>query len=204
MFIHMFKNIFDSIKTLRKNHFEIQDGLFMATIGYSTHGDLDGIKSIFTSLKFKKYVDMKLLTNECLKWASQKGHLDIVKYLLTSSDLINNPDIHTNNDLAFRLACSYGHLDIVKYLLTSPELKEHANVHADKDYGFEWICFYGHQAIIEYLIFDYKIEQTKDIKHYLIENNKQDIINMFEKHNFKEKLQINLHNKTKNNEKLKI
>ena len=103
-------------------------------------------------------------------------------------------------------SCQKGHLEIVKYLLTSPDLKEHADIHADNDYGFIWACAYGQLEIVKFLILDMSIEKTKYIKHYLKENqdnNVKEAIELFKIREFNQKLNANLEHKEKKN-KLKI
>lgn len=136
--------------------------------------------------------------------AQKNCSLYYVKYLLTSLELKEHADIHYQDDCALYCACREGDLDIVKYLLTSPELKEHANIYANLSGSFKSVCIFNHQHIIEYLIFDYKIEKTNDIELYLVNNNYHHILNMFNKKELEEKLQIILKDKKAINDKMKI
>ena len=107
-----------------------------------------------------------------------------------------------SNELIY--ACLLGDLEIVGYLLTSPDLKDHADIHFNNDCALASACTYGHVEIIKYLIFDYQIEKTKDIENYLVENEKEEILNLFEKREFEEKLQNELRDVNIASNKIKL
>ena len=156
-----------------------------------------------TKEQFQKMNQIQL--NSQLINACSYGQIDIVKYLLTSPDLKQHADIHARNDSALSCACNKGHLDLVIYLLTSSYLKEHANIYAQYDNAFIGTVENGHLDIIHYFIFDYQIEKTKDIEEYLVDNKTEDILFLFEKRQFQQKLQSKLYIKNnKQTNKLKI
>lgn len=118
--------------------------------------------------------------NELLYLACNHGNIEFIKFLFTSDEL-NMYDINTNYEQLIFQACFYNCLDVVNYLLTSPELKEHINIHINNDDIFKTACILKNIDIVTYLVFEYKITRTKAINDFLIENNKNDIIHMFEK-----------------------
>lgn len=123
------------------------------------------------------------------RWACQNGDLDKVKYLLTSTDINVHADIHAQDDYGFRLACANGHLEVVKYLLTSPELKEYADIHK----GFRCACINGGFKILNFFVYDMNLQLSLDVRRKINSlNNKEEILNLFDKRDFEGKLQNNL------------
>ena len=169
---------------------------------------LEIVKYLLTSSDLKEHAHIHAQNNAAFIGACIYGALDIVKYLLMSPDLKEHVNIHVDDNLGVRSACWNGHLQLANYLLISSELKEHADIHADNDEAFINICKYpkNKDDIIQYLIFDYQIEKTKHIELFLIENKKEDIINMFERRDFEKTLQTELKNENeiKKNNKMKI
>ena len=129
---------------------------------------------------------------------------DIIKYLLTSPDLKEHADIHANNDNALGNCFLNNNVELAEYLLSSPELKEHANVHVTNDKLFKYACQYGGKKLLEYLIFNYQIKKTENINTYLMNEDKNNVIKMFDKRDLQEKLQYALQNNNIINSKNKI
>ena len=132
------------------------------------------------------------------------GDLESLRYLLNSSNLKEHVNIHYYDDLFLRTTCDNGYLHIVKFLLTSPELKEHADIHAIEDAAFKSVIKNEYIDLLKYLIFDYKIEETSHINTYLMNENRNDIIKMFERRELEENLQHSLIKNSLLERKLKI
>ena len=142
--------------------------------------------------------------NASLINACMKDYLHVVKYLLTSTELKKIADIHVKNDGPLRTACNNHNWKIVQFLLTSPELQEHANIHVENDIIFKRSVVIKDSILIDFLIFEHTIEQTKDIKDFLIEYNEKNIINLFEKRELEQKLQNELEKDHTDYNKIKI
>lgn len=97
----------------------------------------------------------------------------------------------------------WGDLEEIKYLLTSPDLKEHADIHAQDDNAFIWAAGSGHLDIVHYFIFDCRLVKTKRIEELLINDQRYDVLNMFNQRELESRLQLDLNNNNKTN-KLKI
>lgn len=171
------------------------------------NGNFDNVKKLLTSPYLKRKAEIKSNDSGVLLNACAYGHLEMVKYLLTSPELKEHANIHCDEDRVLIVSCKYGHLEIVKYLLTSPELKEHVNIHTQNDEAFLTVCDVEentkHAQLREYFIFSMNIKKTKYIEHYLLQNNKEDILNLFHKRTLEKKLQKDLKNKKEIN-KIKL
>lgn len=132
------------------------------------------------------------------------GYINSVKYLLTSPELKIHPDIHTGSDDILIHACINGQLEIVQYLLTSPDLEEYCDIHNQNDRALIGACRFGKLDVVRYLVFDYKMKSTKHIEKYLNDDDEHNVIDMFKKQKFENKLQSNLKNNDNVNYKIKI
>ena len=124
--------------------------------------------------------------------ACMDGDVDLTRYLLTSSELKRHANINVDHSSALVWSVYGNHLDIVKYLLTSPELIEHLNIHIHEDFIFKNTCNDHKTDMMDYLIFDYKITKTQEIETYLVKSSRQNILDLFEKRELEEKLQLQL------------
>lgn len=140
--------------------------------------------------------------------ACEGGSIEVVRYLLTSSELTDHANINTRDEMPLCTAYKNDHLELIHYLLTSPELIKHANVYNEDNNIFNKAIQDSNIKIIDYLIFDYKIKKNHKIEYYIdeleIEENNIAIIEKFKKRDLIEKLEQELKNDNKHNNKIKL
>lgn len=147
--------------------------------------------------------DVNYSINSGFLMASAAGNIEVMKYL------INNCEVDSNTkNYGLKVAVETNKIDSVKYLLTSPELKEHANIYYDGENIFKeanLLRIVGKDStILEYLIFDFKIEETDEIKAYLQRDSNPVVENMFKLRQLNKELEKELTNKSLTSHKVKL
>lgn len=170
------------------NQKQLDEALLHACID----NDLELIRYLLISPELNMHANIHMRDDVVLTIVCGLGYVPLTKYLLTASELPEHVNIHSNKENAFLCACDEGRLDVVHYLLTSPDLTEHANIHYNDDEAFKVTCRSKHIDLIKYLVFDYQINKTEFIEQYLIDNKREDIINMFNKRKLENRLQDEL------------
>lgn len=165
---------------------------------YCEKGKINYIDYIFSHPQLSKMA-LPIMT-KALECACCSSQLNTLRYLLLSSHLKQYHDWEDAqrsifNKLLF-FACRADNVNIVDFLLNSPLLVKNANIHYDNDkhfiHAFLMSSTLKKSNILNYLIFNFNIKKTPYIENYLLEKNGQDILNLFNKRDMKNRLQANL------------
>lgn len=115
----------------------------------------------YCELKKKNFtiVDPKHILNEILNSISM-GNFEKAKEIFCHPKFKDSIDIHQHEDLILAEACKKGDLDFIRYLIE----ERGANIYAQNGVVFGNLILWKCENILEYLIFDYKIEETLEIK----------------------------------------
>lgn len=81
-------------------------------------------------------------------------------------------------------ACQHEEFKIIKYIYTTPELKDSFS----SELGFKDACYWNNPNLLSFLIFDYKIENSDEIKRFLAQDYYEDAERMFKLREVNEQL----------------
>jgi hypothetical protein len=164
-------------------------------------GQLEILKYLFTLPTLKK--DKSHIANMGIIMSATFGQEELLNYFLTDIQFKNINKIKTLSDI-FPSTCEKGHVNILKYLLNYPEFVNNVNVSDMIYYGIYEACKNNQMAVFNYFIFDLKIEMNQHIRDYLVENNRYDIVELFNKRELNRNLHENLETNHQSTKKIKI
>jgi ankyrin repeat protein len=164
-------------------------------------GQLDILKYVLT---LPQYIENKSnAANLSIIMAATFGQIEVLDYFLTDSQYKNIDKKEVLQDI-FPNACSKGYVDMLKYLINSYEFVKNVNI-SDMIYsGIYQACEANQIETFKYFIFDLDIEFNQHIEDYLLENNRSDIIQLFNKRDLNKNLQLELVEKQMQDKKMKI
>ena len=164
--------------------------------------DFDRMTYLLTSDELVNHANIRYFDNVALRNACIEGTSKLVKYLISDKSLKIHADINIYKGGSWKRACENGRLDVIKVILESPHVSTYTSL--DMNELLKIACKYNRVNIIDYLVFEYKMQGDINIKHYLKGQDKEYIVNIFEKRELEKRLHITLPQSVYKSPKIKI
>lgn len=170
----------------------------------SINSSINIIKLLLLSPELKQYTSINCDNDYVFRSACGFGRFDIINFILETPELNRSADEVTTLKNAILEASMHNQLEVFKYFLNKydPKIIPRLNSYYEKCFieAFERES----EDMVPYFIFELEIPKSKRLHQYIEKNNAQLLKKLFEKREFKEKLDLELNGNFTNSKKLKI